>query len=116
MQTKHVMVAALVIVMGLAWTGSAAAGPLKKRLINQHHRIRDGVASGELTYREARRLRQHHRETRRLRHYFLADGHLSHREWRILHRRLNRNSKRIYAYKHDRDYRYHRRWPAHAYH
>ncbi|MDJ0666458.1 MAG: hypothetical protein QNJ61_04250 [Desulfobacterales bacterium] len=115
MQTKHVIVATLVIVMGMAWAGSASAGPLKKRMQNQHHRIRDGVASGELTYREARQLRRHHRVTRRLRNYFLSDGHLTHRERRILHRRLDRNSDRIYAYKHDRDYRYPRRWRAHAY-
>ena len=110
MQTKHIMVATLVIIMGLAWAGSASAGPLKKRMKNQHHRIRDGVASGELTYREARGLRQHHRVTRRLRHYFLADGRLTHHERRILHRRLDRNSERIYARKHNGRHRRHLRW------
>ena len=115
MQTKHILVATLVIVMGMAWAGSAAAGPLKKRLQNQHHRICDGVASGELTYREARQLRKHHRVTRRLRNHFLSDGHLTRHERRILHWRLDRNSERIYASKHDGDYRYPRRWRAHAY-
>ena len=116
MKPKHVMVATLVIVMGMAWAGSASAGPLKKRIKNQHLRICDGVASGELTYREARRLRKHHRVTRRLRNHFLSDGHLTHRERRILHWRLDRNSERIYVNKHDRDYRYPRRWRAYAYH
>ena len=116
MQSKHVMVATLVIVMGMAWAGSASAGPLKKRMQNHFYRIDNGVASGELTYREARCLRKHHRVTRRLRNHFLSDGHLTHHERRILHWRLDRNSKRIYAFKHDRDYRYPRRWRAHAYH
>ena len=116
MQTKHVMVATLAIVIGMAWVGSASAGPLKKRLQNQHHRIRDGVASGELTYWEARHLRRHHRITRHLRNYFLSDGYLTHRERRILHRRLDHNSARIYAHKHDRDYRYPQRRRAYAYH
>jgi hypothetical protein len=115
MQTKNVIVLTLVIVMGMAWAGSASAGPLKKRLVNQQHRIRNGVASGELSYREARRLRHHHRMVRRLRHHFLADGRLTHGERRVLHRHLDRNSERIYAHKHDRRYPYDRRRHGHGY-
>lgn len=71
---------------------------------NQHYRIKDGIASGALTYREARHLRRHQRKIRKMRHHFLADGRLSHRERRILNQRLNRNSDRIYVLKHNRRY------------
>ncbi len=110
MQTRHLVTVILMMIIGLAWTGTASAGPLKKRLQNQHYRICDGIDSGELTYKEARRLRHQHRKIRRMRHHFLADGRLSHRERRILHQRLDRNSERIYALKHNRRHEYGRVW------
>lgn len=102
MQKKHVLTATLIIVIGLAWAGTASAGPLKKRFKNQQFRINDGIASGEITGREARHLRRQQRQIRKLRHHFWADGRLTQRERRILSKRLNRNSERIYAYKHNR--------------
>ena len=110
MQTRHLIIASLIVIAGLAWTGTASAGPLKKRLIIQHHRINHGIESGELTYREARQLRHHHRKIRMLRHHFLSDGRLSHRERRMLDRRLDRNSGRIYAFKHNGRHAYDRGW------
>ena len=109
MQTRQFITATAIIVVGLAWSDAATAGPLKKRIQNQHYRITEGIASGELTYREARQLRHQHRKIRRMRHHFLADGRLTHRERRILHYRLDRNSKRIHALKHNRRYHY-RHW------
>ncbi len=102
MQTRHLITATLILMVGLAWTGTASAGPLKKRIKNQHYRINDGIARGELTYREARHLRRQQRQIRRLRHHFMADGRLTYRERRILNERLNRSSERIYAFKHNR--------------
>ncbi len=110
MQTRHLITATLIVIAGLAWAGTASAGSLKQRLENQHYRIHHGIASGELTYKEARHLRRQHRKIRRMRHHFLADGRLSHRERRILNRRLDRNSERIYALKHNRRYDYDRAW------
>ena len=104
MQSRYLITAALIAIVGLAWTGTATADPLKYRMVNQHYRIKDGVASGALTYWEARHLRQKHRQIRRMRHHFLADGRLSHRERRILIRRLNHNSDRISAFKHNRHF------------
>ncbi len=104
MQTRYLIIAALITIVGLTWTGTAAAGPIQNRMKNQHYRIIDGIDSGALTYREARHLRRHQRKIRKMRHHFLADGRLSHRERRILNQRLNRNSDRIYALKHNRRY------------
>ena len=113
MQTRQLIIASLVLIVGLAWSGTASADPLKKRLKIQHHRINHGIAIGELTYREARKLRRDHRKIRRLRHHFLSDGRLSHRERRILERRLDRNSGRIYALKHNDRHAYDRGWYRH---
>ncbi|MDJ0808809.1 MAG: hypothetical protein QNJ01_01840 [Desulfobacterales bacterium] len=104
MQTRYLIIAALITIVGLTWAGTAAAGPIQNRIKNQHCRINDGIASGALTYREARHLRRHQRKIRKMRHHFLADGRLSHRERRILNQRLNRNSDRIYVLKHNRRY------------
>lgn len=106
MQTRYFIVTALILTLGLAWSGTASAGTLKNRMHNQHHRIYDGVARGALTYREAKLLRHHQRKIRLLRRHFLADGDLSRRERRILNHRLNRNSDRIYALKHNRRTQY----------
>lgn len=102
MQKRHVFTATLMIVIGLTWAGTASAGPLKNRFQNQHYRINDGIASGEITTREARHLRHQQRQIRILRHHFLADGRLTHRERRILSKRLNHNSEMIYAFRHNR--------------
>ncbi len=101
MQTRSLIIAALIAIVGLTWAGTASAGPLENRMKNQHYRIKAGVFSGALTYRETRQLRRHQRQIRRLRHHFMADGCLSYRERRILNRRLNQNSDRIYAFKHN---------------
>jgi hypothetical protein len=110
MQTRHYIIATLIIVVGLAWSGAALAGPLKNRLESQRHRIQDGLTSGALTYREAQHLRYHQRQVRQMRREFLADGHLSYRERRIISQRLDRSSDRIYALKHNRHFHFDRRW------
>ncbi len=102
MQKRQIFTAALIIVMGLTWAGTASAGSLKKRFKNQRFRINHGIRTGELTRKETRHLRRQQRQIRNLRHRFLADGRLTHRERRILNRRLNRSSERIYALKHNR--------------
>jgi hypothetical protein len=105
MQTRHLTIATLIFVFGLAWAGTAAAGPIKERIHHQRERIQKGIASGALTRREAEQLRYHQRKIRELRHYYLADGHLTRRERQALNRRLDRNSDRIHALKHNRHMR-----------
>lgn len=84
-----------------------------ERIENQQRRIRQGLNSGELTHREAKRLREDlHRIRHKMRHY-RHDGRLNHYEKRHLHRMLDELSDRIYRKKHnnkkrydDRDYHY----------
>jgi hypothetical protein len=79
---------------------------LLDRLDRQQNRIERGIDSGELTRREARTLKKQQRRIHRLAREFYADDHLCKRERRILHKKLNRASDRIYALKHNDEYRY----------
>ena len=81
---------------------------IEQRLDNQRYRIRDGIDSGELTRKEARRLRKQQRYIARLKRKFMRDGYLDRYEFRELKHELNRASKRIYRMKHNGRYRYSR--------
>ncbi len=68
----------------------------------QQRRIEDGVYNGVLTPREIEKLRCEQEEIADLERRFLRDGWFSDRERRILQRKQNKASKRIYKYKHNR--------------
>jgi polyhydroxyalkanoate synthesis regulator phasin len=69
---------------------------------NQMERIRQGIASGELTREEARRLLQEQRAIRREETAYQSDGVLGRAERADLHRDLNRSSAGIARQRHDR--------------
>ncbi|HEX5085229.1 MAG TPA: hypothetical protein VFY40_24595 [Blastocatellia bacterium] len=80
-----------------------AQGRINERQQNQRQRIRQGVRSGELTRVEAARLRRQEatiglREARARR----SGGEFTPRERARIQRQLNRESRRIYRQKHDR--------------
>ena len=79
---------------------------IEQRLENQRYRIRDGIDRGELTRKEARRLRKQQRYIRHLKRQFMYDGYLDHYEFSELRNALNRASQRIYRLKHNDRYRY----------
>lgn len=101
MKSAFVVVTALLVTGLLGWPRSAAAGYFQDRQTNQRYRIQHGLASGQLTPGEARKLIRDQRHLRQLKRHYLADGRLSVRERRILDRRLDRSSHRIYRYKHN---------------
>lgn len=72
-----------------------------QRNINQQRRIEQGVASGELTNREAAKLEAGQARDSRLEARAGADGHVSAAEQRRVQRSENRQSRRIYKEKHD---------------
>lgn len=78
----------------------------EQRLDRQHRRIKQGVRSGELTPKEARKLRKQQRRIDGLERRFSSDGHLDRRERRVLRKQLDRASDRIYRFKHNDRYRY----------
>ena len=101
MKKQPIIIAAVLLAGILGFSQSASAGVFKNRQINQEHRIQRGISNGQITPREARKLYRDQRQVRQLRRHFLADGRLSHREYKILTYRLDRSSKRIYHYKHN---------------
>ena len=88
-----------------AFAQSTNTPRVDRRERNQQRRIRQGVRSGELTKREAHRLRRQERVTRAEERAAKADGKVTKRERRHLNRRENRTSRRIYRQKHDQQKR-----------
>ena len=82
------------------------------RLDRQWRRIEQGMRSGELTRKEAKRLKKRHRKLAKLQRVFLDDGRLSRKERRELTDRLDAASNRIYRLKHND----HRRVESSCYH
>lgn len=70
----------------------------------QHHqnaRIRYGVATGELTRREAIKAHCDQRHIRRAERRMKADGHVTYRERRRLHHQQNQASRELRRNTHD---------------
>jgi hypothetical protein len=95
----------LTLAMLAACVGLAAAHPyaprVDRRQWRQEIRIRDGWRGGQLTRREAYRLRLGERAIRRMEWRAKRDGRMSARErWR-LERALDRQSARIWRLRHN---------------
>ncbi|GAP65360.1 hypothetical protein MBSD_n0649 [Mizugakiibacter sediminis] len=76
-----------------------------QRNIDQQQRIRNGVASGSLTNREAAHLEGREAHVDHLEARAGADGRVGAREQARIQRTDNRDSRRIYRQKHDRQHR-----------
>ena len=74
---------------------------LDQREANQAGRIHNGVASGELTRPEARRLTAGQVHLRRVEARAKSDGVVTGRERAHLQHEANQQSRRIYRQKHD---------------
>ena len=72
-----------------------------QRQHHQHARIRHGLASGELTRREASHTVHDQRHIRRAERRIKADGHVTRRERARLHHQQNRASRDLRRNKHD---------------
>lgn len=85
--------------------GALAAGTetprIDKRQAKQEARIDQGVASGELTKPEARRLTRQQNRIDRAENAAKADGTVTAQERAQLTRKQNRASRHIYQQKHD---------------
>lgn len=77
----------------------------EQRIDRQHQRIERGVRSGELTRKEAKRLRKQLRHIAKLERRYTLDGHLDRHERKKLHNKLNVAGDRIYRLKHNDRYR-----------
>lgn len=92
-------------VMALSAFAASAAGTdtprIDQRQANQEQRIERGIASGELTKREARRMNRQQAVVNRAEDKAKADGTVTAQEKQRLTKAQNATSKRIYRQKHD---------------
>ena len=82
-----------------AGASQAATPAIDHREHKQAMRIWHGIANGSLNYREARILWHGQMKIRAVERRFKADGHVTPRERRKLHRMLNRQSRKIRRFK-----------------
>jgi hypothetical protein len=89
---------------------------IRKRLKRQQARINDGVESGQLTRKEAKKLRRQNKHIAGLFRDYRSDGRLGRFERTDLVNRLDRASDRIYRLKHNDRMRGDRnRWDRYSY-
>jgi len=98
-----VAAAAAVIAATPAAVSATPWEPIRERQADLEHRIDQGVRAGQLTRREAGRLRDQFRDIQRLeaRYRRTDGGRLTPGERADLDRRYDRLSQHIYAEKHD---------------
>jgi hypothetical protein len=72
-----------------------------QRQQHQRHRIQQGVASGELTRREAAASRSDQRQVRRTERRAKADGVVTNSEKARIHHKQNKASRQLRRNKHD---------------
>jgi len=92
-----------------------------KRAERQHSRIRQGVKSGELTRKEAGKLRGQQKKIARMERRFKSDGDFTRHERKKLERHQDKASKRIYRLKHNdvdrgRHHKHHKHQQSHRGH
>ncbi len=97
MKTKFLVAIALVLGLGI----SSADAQVKQRAHNQHHRIKQGVKSGELTKREAQDLREDHKELHQDVKLAKSDGKITAGERKIIKKEARKDSREIYRKKHN---------------
>jgi hypothetical protein len=103
----HIVKVAVIGIVALTATGPALAQETRadRRQERQEQRIDQGVKSGALTPREARRLERGQRHVESLETRAQADGKITGKEKLRLEHAQDVQSKRIYRQKHDRQAR-----------
>ena len=104
MKNVFSLICAAGLLAALAGTASAHPGHqgIDRRQARQEVRIRHGLRSGEITRAEAYRLRMVQRHIARLERRAYADGRMGLRERARIHRQLNRESRMIRRFAHNR--------------
>lgn len=106
------LILALAVTAGAALSGTAfaqtATPRLDQREANQQQRINQGVASGQLTPREATNLQNNQNRLKANEARAKADGVVTRAERQRLQREARHNSRKIYNKKHNRRHAPHR--------
>lgn len=109
MKKLNLVAAALLTLTALAASAQqgAASAPgtntprIDQRQANQEKRIDQGIASGELTRREARRMNRQQAAVDQAENQAKSDGTVTAQERRRLHKAQNATSRHIHRQKHD---------------
>jgi hypothetical protein len=96
------IIIALVLLLMFSTVATARTSGIDRRQRTQRSHIRRGIASGELTRSESRRLAREQSSIRRYEKIAGRDGRISARERVRLNRKLNRAASHIYIETHDR--------------
>lgn len=88
----------------------------EKRIDHQKSRIREGIKSGDLTRKEASKLRKQQKQIASLARKYESDGHLSRHERKKLEKKQDKASKKIYRLKHNDQLKTHRGKHKHHHH
>lgn len=96
-----VLVAAFAALSSIVASAHTASPRIDRREARQHHRIAQGVRSGELTRGEARRLRAGQLHVHRMERRAKADGIMTPRERARIGRAQNVQSRHIARWKHN---------------
>lgn len=97
MKMKFLLMLAIIFALGIGTTNAQ----IKHRSLNQHHRINEGVKSGELTKTEAHHLRKDQRNVHQDAKAARYDGKITRRERKNIKKEERRNSHEIYRKKHN---------------
>lgn len=102
---KLIVLSAVILIAAPALAGNTNDPGINKMQRIQRHKIMQGIKSGELTRREALKLKREQVHVARKEARFKSDGTLTRKERAMLHRDLNHACRHIYREKHDRQHR-----------
>jgi methylthioribose-1-phosphate isomerase len=98
---KSTLIPALAIIMAV--TISNASAQIKPRATNQHHRIKQGLRSGELTRAEAKNLREGQKDIRQdIKEAKTDDGIITKEERKEIKQEQRQESRKIFRKKHNK--------------
>lgn len=100
--TRGFLLGAITALVAVPVSAQTATPGIDARQERQQQRIEQGLASGELTKREAARLEREQARIERHEAAAKADGVVTREERRQLHREQHRASRHIAKEKHDR--------------
>jgi uncharacterized membrane protein YebE (DUF533 family) len=96
-----VVIGGVLLAAGMAY-GQAETPGIDQHQANQERRIDQGIASGQLTQREAERLEKQKQHINTMENKAKSDGVVTKKERSRLHAAQDKASKKIYRQKHDR--------------
>jgi hypothetical protein len=101
MKQRVLAIGGVLLVAGMAY-GQAETPGIDQQQANQEQRIDQGIASGQLTQREADKLDKQQQHIDKMENKAKSDGVVTKKERSRLHAAQDRASKNIFREKHDR--------------